>query len=195
MGKGRGEALVAVHDQRPDADALILNDAASSDTDDETAQQEAEAALPYDRYFEWNANINGIIIQLRTNVPHLYDFWMENWYPAQLEADIEPHGVIYAVDGVLYYEYSALLLRRDTIEVGSLPAGEVSIAMEMRTPMERAAPAELKFWINGKEAAEGTVRRLYAESKGRNAIHASDSDENAAREIGFFFPERSIFSK
>jgi nucleoside-diphosphate kinase len=37
------------------------------------------------------------------------------------------------------------------------------------------------------EAAEGTIRKLYAESKGRNAIHASDSDENAAVEIGFFF--------
>ena len=39
------------------------------------------------------------------------------------------------------------------------------------------------------EAAAGTVRKLYAESKGRNAIHASDSDENAAREIAFFFSE------
>ncbi len=39
------------------------------------------------------------------------------------------------------------------------------------------------------EAAEGTVRKLYAESKGRNAIHASDSDENAANEIGFFFSD------
>jgi nucleoside-diphosphate kinase len=39
------------------------------------------------------------------------------------------------------------------------------------------------------EAAEGTVRKLYAESKGRNAIHASDSDENAATEIAFFFPD------
>ena len=39
------------------------------------------------------------------------------------------------------------------------------------------------------EAAEGTVRNLYAESKGRNAIHASDSDENAVREGGFFFAE------
>lgn len=39
------------------------------------------------------------------------------------------------------------------------------------------------------EAAEGTVRKLFAESKGRNAIHASDSDENAAREIGFYFAE------
>lgn len=37
------------------------------------------------------------------------------------------------------------------------------------------------------EAAEGTVRKLYAESKGRNAIHASDSDANAEAEIAFFF--------
>jgi nucleoside-diphosphate kinase len=37
------------------------------------------------------------------------------------------------------------------------------------------------------EAAPGTIRKLYAESKGRNAIHASDSPENAAREVGFFF--------
>ena len=44
------------------------------------------------------------------------------------------------------------------------------------------------------EAAEGTVRKLYAESKGRNAIHASDSDENATREIGFFFAESDLAS-
>jgi nucleoside-diphosphate kinase len=37
------------------------------------------------------------------------------------------------------------------------------------------------------EAADGTVRKLFAESKERNAIHASDSDENAAAEIAFFF--------
>lgn len=42
------------------------------------------------------------------------------------------------------------------------------------------------------EAAEGTIRRLYAESKGRNAIHASDSDENAAREVSFFFAEAEL---
>ncbi len=39
------------------------------------------------------------------------------------------------------------------------------------------------------EADEGTVRRLFAESKERNAIHASDSDENASAEIAFFFSE------
>jgi len=47
--------------------------------------------------------------------------------------------------------------------------------------------------INGKtdpkEAAEGTVRKLYAESKQHNAVHASDSPENAKREINIFFGE------
>ncbi len=43
-----------------------------------------------------------------------------------------------------------------------------------------------------REAAPGTVRALYAESKERNAIHASDSPENAAREVGFFFPEAEL---
>jgi arylsulfatase len=66
---------------------------------------------------------------------------------------------LYAVNGELRYEYSALLLKRDKITVGKLPAGKVEIAFEMRTPLERAAPAELKFWINGKEAATGTVQR------------------------------------
>jgi nucleoside-diphosphate kinase len=42
------------------------------------------------------------------------------------------------------------------------------------------------------EAAEGTIRKLYAESKGRNAIHASDSDDNAAREVAFFFAEADL---
>jgi nucleoside-diphosphate kinase len=44
------------------------------------------------------------------------------------------------------------------------------------------------------EAAEGTVRRLYAENKERNAIHASDSDENAVREIAFFFSSQELLS-
>jgi arylsulfatase len=35
----------------------------------------------------------------------------------------------------------------------------VKIDLEMRTPLERAAPAEVTFWINGKEAATGTVQR------------------------------------
>ena len=39
------------------------------------------------------------------------------------------------------------------------------------------------------EAKPGTIRKLYAQSKERNAIHASDSPENARKEVGFFFPE------
>ena len=39
------------------------------------------------------------------------------------------------------------------------------------------------------QAEEGTVRQLYGESKERNTIHGSDSDENARIEIEFFFPE------
>ncbi|HET9986380.1 MAG TPA: nucleoside-diphosphate kinase [Longimicrobiales bacterium] len=42
------------------------------------------------------------------------------------------------------------------------------------------------------EAAEGTVRRRFAESKERNAIHASDSIENAWREARFFFSEADV---
>lgn len=42
------------------------------------------------------------------------------------------------------------------------------------------------------EAAAGTVRKLYAESKERNAIHASDSPDNARREVAFFFSEAEL---
>jgi nucleoside-diphosphate kinase len=42
------------------------------------------------------------------------------------------------------------------------------------------------------EAEAGTVRKLYAESKERNAIHASDSNENAAREAAFFFSTTEV---
>jgi len=59
----------------------------------------------------------------------------------------------------------------------------------------RDAVASLRTTIGAtdpKEAAEGTVRKLYAESKERNAIHASDSDENAEREARFFFSETEL---
>jgi len=43
-------------------------------------------------------------------------------------------------------------------------------------------------------AEEGTIRKLFAESKERNAVHASDSDENAKNEVNFFFSAREIYS-
>jgi len=42
------------------------------------------------------------------------------------------------------------------------------------------------------EAEEGTVRKLYAENKQNNIIHASDSEENARLEISFFFSQKEI---
>lgn len=45
---------------------------------------------------------------------------------------------------------------------------------------------------NPAEAAEGTVRKLYAESIGRNAVHGSDSDENAEIEGNFHFSADEI---
>jgi nucleoside-diphosphate kinase len=54
------------------------------------------------------------------------------------------------------------------------------------------AVAHLREVIGATDPAEakaGTVRKLYAQSKERNAIHASDSPENAAREVAFFFPQ------
>ena len=62
--------------------------------------------------------------------------------------------------------------------------------------LEKAdAVAALRTAIGATDPAQaeaGTVRKLFAESKERNAIHASDSDENAAREARFFFAEADV---
>ncbi len=46
---------------------------------------------------------------------------------------------------------------------------------------------------NPEDAAEGTIRKLYAASIGENAVHGSDSDENAEVESQFHFAGREIF--
>ncbi|MBP1839753.1 nucleoside-diphosphate kinase [Formosa algae] len=46
---------------------------------------------------------------------------------------------------------------------------------------------------NPAEAAEGTIRKLFAASIGENAVHGSDSDENAAIEGAFHFSGREMF--
>jgi nucleoside-diphosphate kinase len=45
---------------------------------------------------------------------------------------------------------------------------------------------------NPADAAEGTIRKLYAESIEANSVHGSDSEENAAIEIAFFFKPEEI---
>jgi len=64
--------------------------------------------------------------------------------------------------------------------------------------LEKAdAVAALRTAIGATDPAQadaGTVRKLFAESKERNAIHASDSDENAEREARFFFSESDVLA-
>lgn len=62
---------------------------------------------------------------------------------------------------------------------------KASAVSALRTAIGATDPAE---------AEAGTVRKLYAESKERNAIHASDSDENATREARFFFAEMEVLA-
>ena len=50
--------------------------------------------------YHWKADIHGVVIELITNSFHLYDFWVENWFPASGGRAAKSHGTIYAVTGV-----------------------------------------------------------------------------------------------
>jgi nucleoside-diphosphate kinase len=67
--------------------------------------------------------------------------------------------------------------------------------MAMVVEKENAVEAYRNFIgaTNPAEAAEGTIRKMYGTNIGENAIHGSDSDENAANEIKFFFTDRELF--
>ncbi len=47
---------------------------------------------------------------------------------------------------------------------------------------------------NPKDAKSGTIRKDFAKSLGQNAVHGSDSDENAQKEIAFFFSDSELIS-
>lgn len=66
----------------------------------------------------------------------------------------------------------------------------VPIALEKENAVEDYR--KLIGATNPAKAAEGTVRKLYAKSVQYNAVHGSDSDENAAREIAFFFGSKEL---
>jgi aspartate/methionine/tyrosine aminotransferase len=120
---------------------------------------EADAHLSYDNYYEWNVNIAGLVIQLRTNHRHLYDFWFENFYPAQLEADIEPHGTIYAVGWIpgreprAYYHAetrTALLFKSAYYaQLRSLAIGMVADAISHQTDLHLMRGFCVDFEGNG----------------------------------------------
>lgn len=75
--------------------------------------------------------------------------------------------------------------------VGFMTSGPaLALALDMDDAVARLR--EVIGATDPAEAKPGTVRKLYAQSKERNAIHASDSPENARREVGFFFPEAEL---
>ncbi len=87
------------------------------------------------------------------------------------------------------------LVHRDRPFFGSLTRFMTSGACMPIVLEKDDAVASLRKAIGATDPAEaeaGTVRKLFAESKERNAIHASDSDENAGREARFFFAEIEV---
>ena len=54
---------------------------------------------------------------------------------------------------------------------------------------------EIMGATNPAEAAEGTIRKLYAKSIGENAVHGSDSTESAERELAYFFDKNELIDR
>jgi aspartate/methionine/tyrosine aminotransferase len=99
---------------------------------------EMESHLGYEGRFEWNVRIDGAVIQLRTNIAHLNDFWVENFPPAPAEAGLAPHGVVYAVDGVagreprgFYHAETQTAVLVNTDNYGSLRSLALGLAMDI----------------------------------------------------------------
>ncbi len=81
----------------PKARAASTKDLPRAEGERWIARAEARLAESPEVY-RWNALIGGMVIELRTNNFHLYEFWVENWFPAP--AKVKPHGRLYAVTGI-----------------------------------------------------------------------------------------------
>ena len=68
----------------------------------------------------------------------------------------------------------------------------IAAALEKENAVEEFR--ELIGSTDPQEAMDGTIRKKFAKSKGENAVHGSDSDENASIEIDFHFDTNEIFS-
>ncbi len=125
---------------------------------------EMESHLGYEGRYEWNAAINGAVIQLRTNVAHLNDFWVENFSPAPAEVDFKPHGAIYAVDGIagreprgFYHSETQTGVLVNTDNYGSLRSLAVGLAMDLAAR-------------TGGAGAAGAVRGMSADIDGGGLV-------------------------
>jgi len=124
---------------------------------------EMEGHLGYEGRYEWNVRVGGAVLQLRTNVAHLNDFWVENFPPAPGEADVRPHGVIYAVDGIagreprgFYHEATQTGVLVNTDLYASLRSLGLGLAMDIT--------------MRSGGGASGAVRGMSADLDGRGLI-------------------------
>jgi nucleoside-diphosphate kinase len=131
-------------------------------------------------------------------------------------AIIKPDAVVSAATGAILalLEQDGFVLRAGRLVRLTQPEAEAFYAVHRERPFFRSLVAfmtsgpclpmvlereeavgrlrEVIGATDPAEAAAGTVRKLYAESKERNAIHASDSPDNARREVAFFFAEAEL---
>jgi nucleoside-diphosphate kinase len=77
-------------------------------------------------------------------------------------------------------------------ELCAFMSSEPVVVQVLKAPDAVAKHRAVMGATNPAEAAEGTVRKRFALSIGENSVHGSDSDENAAAEIAFFFSQRDI---
>jgi aspartate/methionine/tyrosine aminotransferase len=124
---------------------------------------EMESHLGYEGRHEWNARIGGAVLQLRTNVAHLNDFWIENFPPAPGDAEVRPHGVVYAVDGIagreprgFYHEGTQTGVLVNTDLYASLRSLALGLAMDIS--------------MRSSGGVSGAVRGMSADIDGRGLI-------------------------
>ena len=145
---------------------------------------EAMPHLKFNETYQWDANINGMIIRLVTNSRHQYEFWVENWYPGPNDGTVHPHGFLYSINGVpnrephAYYcreKNTALFLNTEyygQCKSWALGLAAVVLEQQFNTHSIHGAAAE----VNGKGvviiAPTGTgkttqVNRIIQHPKGR----------------------------
>lgn len=146
--------------------------------------EEAERSLPADSLFLWNALVGGAVVQLRTNSPHLADFFQENFWPSPLEGGPDPHAVVYAVKDLPGREPSAAVsLATDTGFVwNSAFYGQVR-EMALLLAAEVAARTQGSLWAHAAAVNLGGRGILVwgGPGSGRTAFLARLMHEQGAR--------------
>lgn len=146
--------------------------------------EEAERSLPADSLFVWNALVGGAVVQLRTNSPHLSDFFQENFWPSPLDGGPEPHAVVYAVKEAPGREPSAAVsFATDTGFVWNTAFYGQTREMALLLAAEVAARTQGALWAHGAAVALGDrgVLVFAAPGSGRTALLAQLLREHGGR--------------